>query len=163
MKIIIVLFAALTISCAAGVQSKNPRVDLGLIPIGAAPNDITIFKSSNCKIVGRSDFSDCAAMDHEGRRYVFFDGALSRLSAHRNEVAMSVTLPAGMQFGESIEVSKNKAEAKFGVPFDRAFTQGRVSYASDFSIRSNAGVLFSMELIGNSDDLLIEVIQRTDF
>jgi hypothetical protein len=164
MKAVALLFSVLTISCSAGVRNNSQRVDLGRIPIGAVPKDMSMFKSSDCQETeGRLDFSDCSAVDGEGRRYVFFDGALSRVSAQQNEVAISAVLPAGMRFGDPVEFAKNRAESQLGLRFDRASVQGRMAYTSDFSLRSDAGILFSMEIIGDNDGKLVEVIQRTDF
>lgn len=140
---------------------RSDRVDLGIIPIGANPNDIDKFAATDCK--REDNFSDCSAWDEDGIRYAIFDGAVSIVSAHRKEVSHRLRLPAGMMFGEKIDVSANKAEKFFLVHFDSSKSSDRTVYVSREDVRSSSGRLFTLELVGDSQGRLVEVVQRTDF
>ncbi len=131
-----------------------------LASIGDAPKNMSVFASSDCE---GSGFSDCTAQDSHGRQYVFFDGALSRISVNRNDAKTGLELPAGMVFGEDIEVSKEKASSVFRVNFDRGEVDGRTVYSSDFTIRSPTGIKYAIELRADEQNKLDELIQRTDF
>jgi hypothetical protein len=142
-------------------RGRSYRVDLGIIPIGGNPNDIDKFAATDCK--REDNFSDCSAWDQDGIRYAIFDGAVSVVSAHRKEVSHRLRLPAGMMFGEKIDVSANKAGKFFLVHFDSSKSGDRTVYVSREDVRSSSGRLFTLELVGDSQGRLIEVVQRTDF
>lgn len=128
--------------------------------IGDIPKDMSAFASSDCEKTG---LADCTAQDSQGRQYVFFDGALSRISLNKHDAKPRAVLPAGMLFGEDIEASKEKASALFRVRFDHGEVDGRTVYSSDFSIRSPTGIKYALELLADDQNKLEEVVQRTDF
>lgn len=142
-------------------RGHSPKIDLGIIPIGANPNDLDKFAATDCK--REDNFSDCSAWDEDGIRYAIFDGAVSIVSAHRKEVSHRLRLPAGMMFGEKIDVSANKAGKFFLVHFDSSKSSDRTVYVSREDVRSSSGRLFTLELVGDSQGRLVEVVQRTDF
>jgi len=121
---------------------------------------MSVFASYDCE---KTKLADCTAKDSQGRQYVFFDGALSRISLNMHDAKPGAELPAGMLFGEDIEVSKEKASSHFRVEFDRGEVDGRTFYSSDFSIRSPTGIKYALELLADEKGKLEEVIQRTDF
>ncbi|WP_454831331.1 hypothetical protein [Pseudoxanthomonas wuyuanensis] len=128
--------------------------------IGDTPKDMSLFESSDCE---KSGLADCTAQDSQGRKYVFFDGALSRISMNKLDAKPGAALPAGMLFGENIEASKEKASSVFRVGFDRGEVDGRIVYSSNFSIRSPTGIKYALELLADEQNKLEEVVQRTDF
>lgn len=143
------------------VHSRAGAADQGaLVSIGGIPGDLSLFASSDCDKHG---FADCSAEDNGGRKYGFFNGGLSRLSLSRSEAAPGAELPAGMHFGEDIEAARQKASEYYCVEFDRGEIDGRVVYSSDFKIRSERGTLYSLELVGDGENKLEEVVERTDF
>lgn len=161
-SLIFSLSACSAASHAARTGDSNSAHDLGVIPIGVIPHDLGWFESTDCK-EGEGGLSDCSALDEKGRRYAFFDGALSIVSAQGDEVSSDVKLPAGMAFGEEVELSARKAESFFGVGFDSAESGGLTIYVSKADIRSSSGALFILELMGDEDGRLMKVVQRTDF
>lgn len=128
--------------------------------IGDSPKDMSVFVSSDCAKYG---FADCTAQDAQGRRYVFFDGALSRISISRHGAKSGAPLPAGMLFGENIETSKDKASSFYRIRFDRGEVDGRIVFSSDFVIRSPTGIKYALELLADEQGKLEKVVQRTDF
>lgn len=139
------------------------RMDLGVIPIGAAPKDMGVFTETDC-MLQPAGFADCSAKDAEGRLYVFFDGALSRVSATNTEAASTLQLPADVKFGEPIEQAADTVHRVFGVKLDRGSSyDGHVVYSSDFTIESSVGIAYSIELIADERGKLAEFVQRTDF
>jgi len=128
--------------------------------IGDTPKNMSVFVSSDCE---KSGLADCTAQDSQGRQYVFFDGALSRISVNKHDAKSGAALPAGMLFGEDIEASKEKASSHFRVRFDRGEVDGRIFYSSDFSIRSPTGTKYALELLADEQNKLEEVVQRNDF
>ena len=154
--------AVTTAACAESEIRGVSGDSLGLIPIGGVPQDMGVFVSSDC--VRQPRFSDCSAQDAEGRRYAFFDGALSKVSISRDEATQALRLPAGLQFGEEIGTASEKISSAFGVELDRGTSSGgKVVYSSDFTIRSSAGILYSIELVADEAGRLTEMAERTDF
>lgn len=165
MKLWVSLLVLLASSCGAvseggAARSEPTKAGLGSLSIGDVPKDLSGFSNSDCDARG---LSDCTANDAQGRRYVFFDGALSRISIKRGGAAQNLTLPAGVVFGESIDLSKEKAAAYYRVSFDRGVLGKIIIYSSGFEIESSSGVLYSLELISDDSGKLEEVVQRTDF
>ena len=156
-------WSLLATSCAgARVGRSHSEDNLGIIPIGAAPRDTSIFVSSDCS--REPTFADCSAQDADGLQYVFFDGALSRVSAAVPEVSRMLQLPAGMKFGESITDAAEKLRSAMDIELDRSVVQGgQIIYSSDFMLRSSAGILYSIEIASDENGRLIEVVERTDF
>lgn len=149
--------ALLSTSCSADEEAIGYH---GLISIGDVPKSMTDFVGSDCA-AGRLD--DCTAVDAQGREYVFFDGALSRISINKDSAQRGARLPADMLFGENIEKSNDKVSRFYGVSLDRGEVDGGVIYSSGFIIRSSSGVMYSIELISDRNGKLKEVIERTDF
>jgi hypothetical protein len=85
------------------------------------------------------------------------------MSVNKYDAKSGVELPAGMLFGEDIEMSRGKASSHFRVKFDRGELNGRIVYSSDFSIRSPVGIKYSLELVAGERNELEEVIERADF
>jgi len=142
-------------------RERSYRADLGIIPIGASPRDLDKFAATDCK--NKDNFSDCSARDEDGLRYAIFDGAVSIVSAHREEVSHRIRLPAGMVLGEQIDVSASKAGKIFLVHFYSSKSDDLTVYVSKEGIRSSSGTLFTLELVGDSQRCLVKVVQRTDF
>ena len=135
---------------------------IGAIAIGAAPNSALQVRATDCG-EDWSGAADCSAVGSDGVEYIFFDGALSKVSAVRGDVDASVTLPSNVKFGDEIHAASAKMVAN-GVRLKRGVTyDGRIVYTSDFVVRSSAGVCFSIELIADSQGNLVEYVQRTDF
>lgn len=162
-----VLLAAIiaTTSCHATEDGGTPvsaraQGQGAVASIGDIPKSVSVFASSDCEKYG---LADCTAQDSQGRKYVFFDGALSRISISKRDARPGIELPAGMLFGENIEASKEKASSVFRIRFDRGEVDGKIVYSSDFSIQSPAGVKYALELIADDQNKLEEVVQRTDF
>lgn len=163
-KLSFVTGTVLLLLCAcAAAQSDSTRgnLELGIMPIGELPASLRIFESTDC---GKDPlFSDCFASDAQGREYVFFDGMLTRVSLKKSEAKGSVRLPAGLRFGERIDVAAHKAKKVFNIDMEGGKNaDGRVSYASDFVIRQKSGTLVSLELIADDQYRLVEVVQRVD-
>lgn len=151
-------------ACAANKSSEGViGADLGVIPIGSVPKDMHTFVVSDCG--GQEPpYADCSAEDAEGRRYVFFNGALSKVVAARVDAKKSLRLPASLEFGEDIERSAKKAALAFGVKLTRAYSyNGLEVYSSDFVVKSSVGILYSIELVADKKGRLAEVVERTDF
>lgn len=152
-------------ACAAidGKTANSIDSDLGLVPIGGTPKDMSFFVSTDCGKL-HQEFADCSAQDTQGRRYVFFDGALSKVSANKDEVAKTLRLPAGMTFGEEVESAANKVTTVFGIKLERGVSpEGRVVYSSDYVTKASTGIFYSVELSADNEGRLTEVIERTDF
>lgn len=77
------LMLILSSSCLHGQPDNIPRgTDLGLIPIGGMPTDMSIFTSTDCNKY-EPKFYDCSADDSQGRKYAFFRGRLARVSVDK--------------------------------------------------------------------------------
>lgn len=165
-RLILFGIALAFITACAGrnaVKAETANVDIGLIPIGAAPQKITSFVGSDCN-TALEGVSDCSAQDANGVQYAFFDGVLSKVSINGLEASHNLHLPAGMKFGEKIKLSASKLRALIGVEMDRTTSSsGLITYSSDFVIQSAAGIMYSIELVANKEGQLAEVIERTDF
>lgn len=155
LAVLAAILAAASACAGVGVPAGGGNdMDLGVIPIGAVPKDMRVFVESDC-IQQPSSHADCSAQDATGRRYAFFDGALSRVSVTRTEAASSLRLPAGLEFGEEIDKAADKVQRVFGIKLDRGSSyDGHVVYSSDFVIRSSAGITYSIELIADENGLL---------
>lgn len=165
MNVLVLAIGITVASCQLGenevaVSDAEGRRHGALVSIGGLPTDLSIFSRSDC---GEYGFSDCSAQDDEGWNYAFFDGGLARVSLKRADASPRALLPAGMRFGESIDLAGRKAEKYYGFEFDRGEIEGRIVYSSDFVIRSTDGTLYSLELLGDKKGTLDEVIERTDF
>jgi hypothetical protein len=160
---VVVLCSALA-SCGAGsVAADSAAIQLGAVPIGAVPRDRGFFASTDCW-ERQPLFADCSARDKDGIKYVFFSGALSKVSASVKEVGPKTRLPGNIAFGESIDVAGKKIEAAAHVMLKRGLSPtGAVILTSEFSVTSSAGVPFSIVLIADDKGRLAEVIERTDF
>lgn len=162
------VLAAILAAASACAGDRAPTgggsdTDLGVMPIGAVPKDMRLFVESDC-IQQPSKFADCSAQDAEGRRYAFFDGALSRVSVTKAEAASTLRLPAALEFGEEIEKAADKVQRVFGIKLDRVTSyDGHVVYSSDFVVESSVGIAYSIELIADKQGQLAELVQRTDF
>ncbi len=133
------------------------------MPIGAIPQDMSLFASTDCDEL-HPRFADCSAQDVDGRRYAFFDGALSRVSARRDDVSEDISLPGGIAFGEKVALSVKKVEVALGTNLERDVSpDGQVVYASDYVATASTGLLFSVELSADDKGRLTEVVERTDF
>lgn len=163
MKTVLLAAVIATTSCHAA-EDHDIQASAGgqgaVASIGDTPKDMSVFASSDCE---KSVLADCTAQDSQGRQYVFFDGALSRISMNKLDAKPGAELPAGMLFGEDIEASKEKASSVFRIRFDRGEVDGRIVYSSDFSIRSPTGIKYALELLADDQNKLEEVVQRTDF
>jgi hypothetical protein len=163
-KLSLVTGSVLLLLCAcAAAQADSARrlLDLGIVPIGELPANLRIFKSTDC---GNDPiFSDCFASDAQGREYVFFDGMLTRVSLRKSAARGTLRLPAGLRFGEPIDLAEDKAKKFFNIDMEGGKNaDGRVSYASDFVIRQKSGTLVSLELIADDQHRLVEIVQRVD-
>lgn len=164
LSVVIALSAA---ACSADDRIKRAsesgrNSDLGIVPIGSVPVELDKFKVTDCS-EAQGGFNDCSAIDDVGRRYAFFDGALSMVSVEGEEVSSGFILPAGMKFGERIEDAAEKAAAWFRVEFNGGSVEGVAAYSSKMKVKSSAGILYSIELIANKEGRLAKVVQRTDY
>lgn len=152
------------VACASSNDAEHKMgVDLGRIPIGGVPNEGGIFASTDCRLLPR-DLSDCSGIDAEGRRYVFFDGALSKVSVNEVDASKTLNLPAGLSFGDNLEQAAAKLEAFTGVKLDcGAGSDGSAVCSSEFVYTSSVGIKYSIELVGDRQRRLVEFIERTDF
>lgn len=157
-----ILFLSLSLVGCAGAQTGKEVPDqLGEFAIGSSPKDLGVFSTTDC--VGAAiDLSDCSGVGLDGIRYVFFDGALSRVSVNRTEAKGTVKLPGDLIFGESVTVAAAKMKG-LGVDLDRNEVNGRVIYSSSFVIKSSAGIDYSIEIHADEHGELFEIIERTDF
>ena len=163
----IVLLACVCASAACTDKNGNLKkvvsFDLGVLPVGGVPNDMSIFVSSDCGKV-QPKFADCSAQDAYGRSYDFFNGALSRVSANKDEVTKELQLPAGILFGEDVESAAKKVAERINIKLQRGTSSsGQVVYSSDYVVRSSAGIDYSIELTADAKGHLAEVVERTDF
>ncbi|MGN6512304.1 MAG: hypothetical protein ACTHKZ_01850, partial [Lysobacteraceae bacterium] len=138
-------FGCLAVSATwAAVDSGHSKsLDLGVVPIGGVPGDMSIFKSNDCGSPPK--LLDCSARDAQGRRYVFFEGALSKVSANSRDTALALRLPGGVAFGEDVQAAASKVEAAFGISLKRGIADGRIIYSSDYVAKSSAGVVYAVE------------------
>lgn len=142
----------------ARIATGPPR--LGLVPIGGVPTTLDIFDTTDCDELG---YADCSGVDYAGRRYAFFGGALSRVSATAADTN-GQRLPFDLRFGEPIEAAAAKAGDGYAIALDRGVSPGEaIVYSSDFIVESMPGVVHSVELVADSAGRLAEVIERTDF
>ncbi len=166
MMVLLLVLAA----CGANGKEANKskagqaqRETLGLFGIGEVVDGTAAFSSSDCGSSQAPDFSDCTAKDAQGRAYVFFDGVLARVSAKKGEVASKEVLLAGIRFGEHIDISAQKVEAKLGLELQWVESGDRWGYSSGYSKRSSAGVFYSLDLVADDEKKLIEVIESADY
>lgn len=152
----------LTTSCAFARESRSSS-DIGPIAIGGAPTDVSRLKSSDCVRMGNADFEDCTAISDDGLRYVFFDGVLAKITARKGEVADSVQFPAGVKLNDQLERALRGFEHRLGIKLSCANREQNKVCASDFVFRSSVGVLYSLELTGDEDGRLVQVVARTDY
>lgn len=141
------------------IQHKQSTRDLGLIPIGSVIKDARMFETTDCE----SGFSDCSAMDKDRRRYYFFDGALSRVSVRSGETSGNIKIPGGIRLGENIEEALRKARLAFGIDFYEGKSGKNTILVSTRDVSSSLGVDYSLELVGDENNRLVEIVQRTDF
>lgn len=166
-KIILQALAGLMLillsSCLHDQPDNIPTgTDLGLIPIGGVPIDMSIFTSTDCNKY-EPKFYDCSADDAQGRKYAFFHGGVARVSVNKNSASDGLRLPAGIQFGENIKSAATKVGATLGVKLSFGKSQdGMIVYASDFIVRSITGSTYSFELIADEEGRLVEVIERVN-
>jgi hypothetical protein len=165
-NVVAALFAVfLPVACAAGKsgsECQTTQRQLGLLPIGAAPKDMKAFSSSDCEATPLR-LADCSARDGEGRAYVFFNGALAKVSANAND-AKALCLPAGVRFGENVDAAAEKVSAVMGVKLSRSVSpRGEVVYSSDFVAKASTGIRYSIELVADQASKLSEFVERTDF
>jgi hypothetical protein len=141
--------------------AKTNDSDLGIVPIGGLPEARDRFVSSDCG--GDQGFSDCSAVDAEGRQYAFFDGALIRVSARAGETKNVVRLPMGMRFGEDIKAAGAKVARQLGIKLERTIDEkGVVVYASGFVIKSKNQWYYSIELVSDNKNHLVEIVERAN-
>ena len=161
-----VLACLLVPGACAGIKGKTAQAsdfDLGLVPIGGVPKDMNLFASTDCGKL-QPKFADCSAQDAYGRRYAFFDGALSKVSISKGDVSRPLRLPAGIAFGEEIDSAAKKVAAVFGIKLERGVSSdGQVIYSSDYVAKASTGIYYSVELSADSKGRLAEVVERTDF
>lgn len=149
--------------CLHGQTNNIPTgTDLGLIPIGGVPIDMSIFTSTDCNKY-EPNFYDCSADDAQGRKYAFFNGGLARVSVDKNSASEDLRLPAGIQFDENIKSAATKVEATLGIKLSSGkSSNGTIVYASNFVVRSSTGSAYSLELIADKNERLVEVIERAN-
>jgi len=151
----------LSVVCGRAQSGTGVLGQLGEFAIGSSPMDLKSLLTTDC-IGSVIDLSDCSGVGENKVRYTFFDGALSRVSANRREVEGNVKLPGHMAFGESIATAAAKRR-ELGVALDRSEVNGRIVYSSNFVLESSAGINYSIELQSDEHEVLVEVVERTDF
>lgn len=148
-------------SFSVGCYSKSNGSDLGIVPIGGVPDALDRFVSTDCG--GDRGFSDCSAVDAEGKEYAFFDGALVRVSARAGTGRDPTRLPLGMKFGEDIKLTRTKVARQLGINLVPAIGEkGVVVYASGFVIKSKDQWFYSIELIADNRNRLVEIVERAN-
>lgn len=166
MKVLRIAFmaatAVLSTSCAL-VRESRANSDIGSIAIGGVPTEYSRFESSDCVRAGSAAFQDCTAVSKEGLRYVFLGGVLAKITATEGEVAGSVQLPAAVKFNDRLDYVLREIEHQFGVKLSCTDQVQKKVCASDFVFRSSVGVLYSLELSGDKDGRLVQVVARSDF
>ena len=148
-------------SFSVGCFGKNNKANLGIVPIGGLPAALDQFISTDCG--GDRSFSDCSAVDAEGKEYAFFNGARVRVSARVGKGRNSIRLPLGMKFGEDIKRARAKVVRQLGIKLVATVSQdGVVVYASGFVIKSKDQWYYSIELISDSQNRLVEIVERAN-
>jgi hypothetical protein len=151
----------LGVSISIGCYGKSNERNLGIIPIGGLPKALDRFVSTDCG--SDKHFSDCSAVDAEGKKYAFFDGALVRVSARAGQGKELVRLPLGIRFGEDIKQASAKVERQLGIKLVSAVGEkGIIVYTSGFVIKSKGQWLYSIELISDDKNRLVEIVERAD-
>jgi hypothetical protein len=143
-------------------EPVEPQVGryLSELSIGEIPNNITMFVETDCRDVRK--LFDCSARDRFGMRYVFFDGALSKVSLSRDDAVSHSVLPARLRFNEPVALSISKAEAFFEKKFIVKVVRGSV-VATSPTMTSRVGVRYSVVLQADDCGKLKEITERTDF
>lgn len=164
MKAIFIAASLSLASCSAadeGGRSENAGKHKGPVAvIGQVPEGTFLFSSSDCDVYG---FADCGAKDGQGRIYAIFDGAVTRISLTREDAKRGAVLPAGMVFGESLQLSRKKAQDHYGVELECGEVEKRQVCSSGFSIRSPVGEIYSLSIADDGRNGLDEVVERIDF
>lgn len=156
----VMLILGVQAACAGSPVRVTP--DLGRISIGSLPSKANILTRSDCSFLDK-DFADCQGTDHEGLQYVFFGGALSKVTAEAKKVSPTFQLPLELKFGHSLSEQAERLSAQLAVQLDRVeLESGEIIYSSDFVLTSRSKVKFSIELSGHRDTLE-RVEYRTDF
>lgn len=159
---IVVVLLFLNSALSGQIEGQPETNQLGEIPIGGVPTNWDTFVWTDCS-KREPLFSDCSAKDEHGRLYVFFDGKLSKVSAKLTTTSECTQLPFGLKFGENIDSAAQKVSAREIIVIPGHTHDGRKVYSSDFVVQSSAGVMYSIELIADSDGHLFEVVERTNF
>lgn len=135
----------------------------GEVAIGGVPDTLTRFVQSDCAI-SDPKFLDCSAVDAAGRAYVFFDGALARISATHEGISSNANLPFDLAFGELLESAIAKVARHTGKKpaISRTGSGERVA-TWEYAFRSKADVVYSLELVAGAKSGLQELSFVTDF
>ena len=160
--VLTVAVAVLITSCALARASRSIS-DIGPVAIGDVPTEALHLESSDCVRTGSAAFQDCTAVSDEGLRYVFFSGVLAKITATKGEVADSFQLPAAVKLNDRLDDALREIERNFGVKLSCADQAKKKVCASDFVFRSSVGVLYSLELSGDENGRLAQVVARTDY
>ena len=148
-------------SFSVGCYGESKELDLGTVPIGGLPDALDRFISTDCG--GDRGFSDCSAVDAEGKKYAFFDGALVRVSARAGKGQNPIRLPLGIKFGEDIKWARTKVARQLGIKLVPAIGEkGVVVYASGCVIKSKDQWYCSIELIAVNRNRLVEIVERAN-
>lgn len=85
------------------------------------------------------------------------------MSVDKNSASEDLRLPAGIQFDENIKSAATKVEATLGIKLSSGkSSNGTIVYASNFVVRSSTGSAYSLELIADKNERLVEVIERAN-
>lgn len=149
--------------CSAAKTKYQYTSNFGLIAVGETPQNVGIFISTDCRDVEKS-YLDCSAIDSSGRKYIFFDGALSKVILNFSVIDKNITLPAGIVAFEDVNSAKKKIESVYGIKLVRGTdSNGFTVFSSDYVLKSANGVHFAIELLANDNKKLIEMSQTTDY
>lgn len=162
--------ALLLCICMSGVACAGQREAMPILgpswgeaAIGGVPDSGMRFVQSSCAM-SDPKFSDCYAIDEAGRTYVFFGGALARISATRDAVSSNAHLPFGLAFGEPLESAIAKVARNTGKePTISRKRSGERVATWEYAFRSKIGVVYSLELVEGAKRGLQEVSFVTDF
>lgn len=161
--IVFVAATAVMITSCALARSSRSISDIGPVAIGGTPSEPSRLESSDCVQTGSAAFQDCTAVSDEGLRYVFFGGVLAKITAMKGEIADSVQFPAAVRLDDRLDDALREIERNFGVKLSCEDQAKKKICASDFVFRSSAGVLYSLELSGDENGRLAQVVARTDY
>jgi hypothetical protein len=160
---VLILSWLIVLHCGAIASPAGDVLNSGTpiaVSFGRVPVTMDAFKSTDCDL-NEPKFHDCSAKDTYGREYVFFDGGLTKVSASIKSSSPVLRLPAGLRFGEKIELSLRKITKKFMVNLSGPTVRDRQRwYSSGFVFTSADREKYALELGADEEGRLVYVAGR---